>query len=220
MRIVKARWLDSSRGRVVELLRAGAQTAEDIASSLGLTPSAVRAQLTAMERDGVARRAGQRPGVTRPSQVFELTPEIEQFLSSAYVPLLTDLVEAMAEALPAPRMETLLRDTGRRLAETLCAGTRPTGDLAARVAAASELLNSKLGAMTTVESDRAHVIRSVGCPLASLTSAHPVVCKAMESLIGEIVGARAHERCAREGRLQCRFEIRSAARRRQRSPKG
>jgi predicted ArsR family transcriptional regulator len=87
--MLKKQLLDSSRGRIVTVLRAGALTADDIASKVGITRSAIRAQLTGMERDGLVRRAGQRSGTTRPSNVFELTPEVEQLLSSAYIPLLT-----------------------------------------------------------------------------------------------------------------------------------
>src|SRR5687768_3450113 len=76
--MLKKQILDSSRGRIVTLLRRGASTADDIAATLRVTQSAIRAQLTGMERDGVVRRAGQRPGTTRPSHVYELTPEVEQ----------------------------------------------------------------------------------------------------------------------------------------------
>ena len=78
--MLKKQLLDSSRGRIVTLLRTGGFTADEIASKLALTRSAIRAQITGMERDGVVRRVGQRPGTTRPSHVFELTPEVEQLL--------------------------------------------------------------------------------------------------------------------------------------------
>jgi predicted ArsR family transcriptional regulator len=91
--MLRKQLLDTSRGRIVTLLQAGELTAEDIATKLGLTRSAVRIQITAMERDGVVRKVGKRPGTTRPSHLFELTPEVEQFLSKAYVPVLTHLVE-------------------------------------------------------------------------------------------------------------------------------
>jgi predicted ArsR family transcriptional regulator len=81
--MLKKQLLDSSRGRIVTLLRGGGLTADDIASKLRLTRNAIRAQITGMERDGVVRRAGQRPGTTRLSHVFELTPEVEQLLSRA-----------------------------------------------------------------------------------------------------------------------------------------
>src|SRR5918995_605321 len=119
MPFLKKQLLDSSRGRIVTLLRGGALTADDIAAKLGLTRSAVRAQITGMERDGVVRRAGQRSGATRPSHMFELTPEVEQLLSSAYVPLLPQLVDVFAEKLPPQQLETMLRQAGKRLADEL-----------------------------------------------------------------------------------------------------
>ena len=117
--MLKKQLLDSSRGRIVRRLRRGALTADDIASELRVTRSAIRAQITGMERDGVVRRAGQRPGTTRPSHVFELTPEVEQLLSNAYVPLLTQLVDVFAAGLPAAQLETMLRQAGKKLADEL-----------------------------------------------------------------------------------------------------
>src|SRR5918995_1760462 len=114
--MLRKQLLDTTRGRVVRILQGGGSTVDDIAAKLGLTANAVRAQITGMERDGVVQRVGQRPGTTRPSQVFELTPEVEQLLSSAYVPLLTSLIDAFADGLPTNQVETILRRAGQRLA--------------------------------------------------------------------------------------------------------
>ena len=94
--------LATSRGRIVALLRRGGLTVDDAAHELGLTANAVRMQMTGMERDGIVRRVGRRPGTTRPSQIFELTPEVEQLLSRAYLPLLGQLVSVVTRKLPAP----------------------------------------------------------------------------------------------------------------------
>jgi DeoR family transcriptional regulator, suf operon transcriptional repressor len=206
--ILRQQLLDTSRGRIVSLLRTGGRTVEDIATQLGLTRSAVRLQLAAIERDGVVRRAGKRPGTTRPSHVFELTPAVEQLLSKAYVPLLTTLVDVFAEALPAQQVETLLRKTGRELARELSQKT-VSGGLQSRVATASKLMNEHLGALTRVASNGAIVIRGAGCPLAALTGKHRGVCLAMESLVTEIVGVPVRECCNRDGRPRCCFEVAS-----------
>ena len=71
--MLRQQFLDTSRGRIVTLLRMGGLTADDIAARLELTRSAVRFQLVAMERDGVVGRVGKKPGTTRPSYVYELT---------------------------------------------------------------------------------------------------------------------------------------------------
>jgi len=207
--MLRKQLLDTTRGRIVTLLQAEALTADDIASKLGLTRSAVRVHLTAMERDGVVARAGKRAGTTRPSNVYELTPEVEQLLSKAYVPLLTHLVGVFADDLSADQVDAILRRAGKSLADELSAGTRVAGPLDARVAAASQMLNEHLGAMTRVEKNGGYVIRGVGCPLAALTGKHPGVCRAIESLVAEIVGTPVHECCDRSDRPRCCFEIAS-----------
>jgi predicted ArsR family transcriptional regulator len=148
-----------------------------------------------------------RPGTTRPSHVFELTPDVEQLLSKAYIPLLTQLVDAFCEALPAHQMAALLRRTGKGLAHDLAQGKRLAGSLRSRVAMASQMMNQHLGALTHVETNGRYVIRGIGCPLAALTGKHPGVCLAMESFVTDIIRAPARECCERTGRPKCCFEI-------------
>jgi predicted ArsR family transcriptional regulator len=193
---------DTSRGRIVTLLQRGSTTVDALASELRLTPSAVRSQLTAMERDGVVQRSGTRPGTTRPSRVFELTPEVEQLLS-----LLTHVVDVFTERLSAREVEVLLRKVGRALAKQLTAGTRPVGDMRSRLIAASELLNAELGAVTHVEKNGSYVIQGAGCPLSALTGKHPAVCVAMETLVKEVTGVPVRECCDRSGRPRCCFQV-------------
>jgi predicted ArsR family transcriptional regulator len=212
--MLRQQLLDTSRGRIVTLLRESGLTADDIATKLDLTRSAVRIQISAMERDGVVRKVGKRPGTTRPSHIYELTPEVEQLLSKAYIPLLTHLVGVFAEALPAQQVETLLRTTGKGLAHDLSGGRRAGGSLKSRVAAASDLMNEHLGALTHVEGNGGITIRGAGCPLAALTGKHRGVCLAMESLVTEIVGVSVRECCDRDDRPRCCFEIDTGHRRR------
>ena len=204
--MLRKQLLDTSRGRIVTLLQAGELTSEDIATKLGLTRSAIRIQITAMERDGVVRKVGKRPGTTRPSHLFELTPEVEQFLSKAYVPVLTHLVDVFAESLPAQQVETLLRRTGTALANEISRG-KVSGGLKQRVGKASELMNEHLGALTHVEGNGGISIRGAGCPLSALTGKHPGVCLAIETFVSEIVGVPVRECCDRENRPRCCFEI-------------
>jgi predicted ArsR family transcriptional regulator len=196
--------LDTTRGRIVSLLQREGSTAHELATSLGITPTAIRAQLTAMERDGLVERAGRRSGATRPASVFELTAAAAQLLSRAYVPFLTELVAVFSAELPSARLDGLMRAAGRKLAAEM---PRPSGRLEARVASASALLNEQLGAVTRVESNGSFVIRGALCPLAAVTGKHPAVCLAIESLVAEIVGAPVKECCDRSGRPACCFEI-------------
>jgi predicted ArsR family transcriptional regulator len=141
--------------------------------------------------------------------VFDLTPEVEQLISSAYIPLLSHLVHVFADGLPPRQVKAMLRQAGQRLADELLRKKRPAGSLGSRVATASEVMNEELGALTHIEENGGFVIRGVGCPLAALSGKHPGVCLAMESFVAEIVGVPVRECCDRSQRPQCCFQIRS-----------
>jgi predicted ArsR family transcriptional regulator len=204
--MLRKQLLDTSRGRLVSLLQQGGLTADDLASKLGVTTNAVREHLAGMERDGVVERTGQRRGTTRPSQVYELTADVEQLLSQAYIPFLTELVQVFTMGLPAERVDGLMRQVGEGLAEKLAPRKRPV-DLRGRVTLASRLINEHLGAVTRVEENGSYVIRGAGCPLAALTGKHPSVCLAIESLVATVVRSPVHECCDRTGRPRCCIEI-------------
>ena len=210
--LLRRRLLDSTRGRIVEVLESGSSTADDLASRLGVSRSAIRVQLTAMERDGVVVRTGTRAGNTRPSNVFELTPESRQFLSKAYLPLLGELVSELETSLAPEQFQSLLRRAGKRLAHSLTGGKRPAGDLRSRVQKASDLMNDHLGARTRVESNGVYAIVGSACPLAALTGTHPAVCLGVASWLSEVIGVPVQECCDRSGQPRCRFEIRKRRR--------
>jgi predicted ArsR family transcriptional regulator len=105
-------------------------------------------------------------------------------------------------------MRKVLRETGRRLA--VGAGGTASGDLATRARAAAAVLTA-LGGAVDVEQRRGSVtLRGSACPLATAVRRNPVVCAAVESLVGEVSGADATECCNREDRPRCCFELRSA----------
>jgi predicted ArsR family transcriptional regulator len=207
-RMLRRQFLQTSRGRIAEILQRGPATVDQLAAALRLTPNAVRAQLIVMERDGLIRRAGTVPGATRPSHTFELTPELEQFLSRAYLPLLTHLVRTFSRGLRPDRLNALMRQTGQNLAGDVTGGKPFPGDLQLRVKKANEFLKIELGAVTQVRRQNGgFVIQGHGCPLAAITDKEPAVCMAVESLLQELIGAPVHECCNRTGRPRCCFEI-------------
>jgi predicted ArsR family transcriptional regulator len=199
-------FFETSRGRIVAMLREGAFTIDELAAKLGLTANAVRAQVAPMERDGLVQRVGAR-GTTRPASVYALTPDAQKLLSRAYIPFLTQLVHVFSAALPESEVERLMRTAGRALADELWSGADSSKDLRERVDAASELLNRELGALTRVEETDSYRIRGAGCPLAAITGKHPAVCLAIEGLVTDVVGAPAHECCDRDGPPRCCFQI-------------
>ena len=65
------RFMESTRGQIVSLLRRSARTVEELAGALGLTNNAIRNHLATLERDGIVRQEGIRrgPGAGKPATV-------------------------------------------------------------------------------------------------------------------------------------------------------
>jgi predicted ArsR family transcriptional regulator len=195
----------NTRGRIIGLLRRSPQTVEELATALGVTDNAVRAQLASLERDGMVRQHGLRRGSGKPSFSYALKSEFEPLLSKAYIPMLVRLVRGIGERLPAQQVTELLNEVGRAWAGEL---PQVSGDIKSKVVAASNLLN-ELGGVTEIEQgNRCLMIRGYSCPLALAVRENPGVCVAVQALLSRYIGEHVIEHCDREGeRVHCRFEV-------------
>jgi predicted ArsR family transcriptional regulator len=195
---------EGTRGQIIDLLRRSPATATEIAARLELTYNAVRSHLNALHRDGLVQTGGMQRGGTRPAVLYELAPGVDEALSRAYIPFTTQVLRELGERLSRSELDELMRSVGRRLASQWA---RPQGSLPQRVEAASALLQ-RLGAPNEIEAgDGTLTIRGFGCLLASAVGEQPAVCRAMESLLEELVGAPVTECCERGDRPRCCFAV-------------
>ena len=201
------RFFSSTRGRILGLLRRHERTVEELAAELGVSDNAVRPHLMALERDRLIHQRGVRSTGGKPATVYQVMPEAERLFTRAYVPVLTELVGVLAEQMKPVAMERLLREVGRRLAATRGPST---GDLRTRVEAAAEIL-TELGGVVDVEEDGGRLtLRGFSCPLADAVRAYPGTCRAVETLVAEVVGESVREHCDRADRPRCCFELLAA----------
>ena len=196
--------LRGTREQIVSLLRRSPLTANEIAARLGLTHNAVRNHLSALQREGLVHQGSLQRSASRPAVVYELVPGAEAVFSRAYVPFVAQLVRVLQERLPEGELDDVMHTVGRRLGAEW---PRRRGDLSERVDAASAFLE-ELGAINDVEqTDGGFVIRGHGCLLSEAVHGRPEVCRAIESLLTELVEAPVRECCERGDRPRCCFEI-------------
>jgi predicted ArsR family transcriptional regulator len=201
------KFFESTRGRMVTLLRRGGLTVDELARELSLTNNGVRAHLATLERDGIVRQRGsvrRASGGGKPAYVYELTPEAEELFPKAYEPSLRRLLDVLSERLGSEESEALLRSVGCRLAEEHSVRAK---DARARLESAVGVLNELGGLAELEERDGALVIRGHSCPLAAVTPEHPEVCRMAETLITELAGVPVYEHCDRSERPRCCFEV-------------
>ena len=201
------RFFESTRGRIVSLLRGETLTVNELTEKLQLTDNAVRAHLVTLERDGLIKQSGVRRGFRKPHFAYKLTHDAEALFPKAYDLLLNALINVLKDRLDPKAIAEVLREVGRSLA----AGQASLkGSLESRARAAVKALEG-LGGSARIEKEETKLIISSGsCPLAAAVSEHPEVCQLAEALMTEIVGVAVQEHCDRDGPPQCRFEIKKA----------
>ena len=200
------RFFESTRGRLVTLLRGTTKTVNELAAELALTDNAVRAHLLSLERDGLIKQSGLQRGTRKPHFAYELTAEADNLFPKAYDALLTQLITALKGRLSPATLEQVLRDVGRSLAGAQTSN-RKKGNLESRVSLGVAALEDIGGAARIEKEKGKFFIRSEGCPLAAAVAEHPEVCRLAETMLSEIIGGEVRERCDRDGAPRCRFEV-------------
>jgi predicted ArsR family transcriptional regulator len=195
----------STRGRIVGLLRRGLKTVQELAGELQVSSGAVRVQLANLERDGIVRLGPTQRGHRKPFQTYELTEEAETAMSRAYPPVLVALVSLLERRLPIAELEELLCQVGRGLATRH--GEVAVGSVTERTHNAATKLNSLGGNAQVEELEDRLVIRTSVCPLRALTAQHRAACEIATCMLTELIGAPVNHVCDYDGTPKCRFVV-------------
>ena len=199
-----------TRDRIVRHLMKHQSTIESLATRLGVTENAVRAQIALLQRDGIVEIQGEVKGTRRPAAVYGIRPGAEIHFSRAYPIFLSQLTHVLAHKLSQKEFKTVMRELGQRLASSV---PRPSGDPRDRIAGALKFLKM-LGSVTEVTEGKGKIIiSSYGCPIAEAVNADVRSCIAMEALLQDLTGLPVAERCDHGEHPSCRFEIKMPAKR-------
>ena len=198
------RLLESTRGRVIQILRRGESTVNELAAALSLTDNAVRAHLTSLERDGLIWQSGKRPGIRKPEVIFALTDQAELLFPKAYHTLLSLLLDELTEQLPVEVIEELLRKVGRRLASI---SKMPNSNIEQRLEQALDVMKHLGGLAEIQKEENRYLICGFSCPLSSVVKKHPQICQLAEALLSEVIEAPVKNVCDRGKNPKCVFEV-------------
>lgn len=201
------RLLASTRGQIISLLRTGPRIVNELAEALGLTDNAIRSHLATLQRDGLVVESGIQRGLRKPHALYALSAEAESLFPKRYGTLLNELLTVLEKNLAPKAFDKFVREVGRRLAavhapSVLKMNRKQRLDLAVEAM-------GELGGLARIEKRQGQLfVRGYGCPLAALVKDHPRACHLIETLLSELLGVPVQERCQREGKPQCLFEIR------------
>lgn len=198
------RFLGTTRGRIVVLLRRASRTVDELAQALDLTDNGVRSHLATLERDGLVRQQGLRRGAGKPAYTYGLTPDADTLFPKAYDAVLDRLLDVLGEQLVPEQLGQVLEEVGRRLAVGRAA---PPGDLRSRVEWGAALLRDMGGLPEVEEHEGSFRIRGYSCPLGAVVPRHPESCRLAEALLSAVIGVPVREQCDRSSPPCCCFEV-------------
>jgi predicted ArsR family transcriptional regulator len=199
------RFFNTTRGKIVILLRHDMRTVSDLAKATNLTDNAVRAHLATLESDALVRRSGEQRGFRKPHYSYELTPAAEELFPKSYGPLLNRILTALKQRFGSQQVTAVLRNVGRAVATSRnVPANEPFNERLERVVK----VFAEFGGRARIErSDGTVLIRGTTCPLAAITGDHTEVCQMVQTIIAGIAGVPVRQKCKRQPVPKCCFEL-------------
>lgn len=171
------------------LISGGPTTASSLASSLGLSPAAVRRHLDAMEAEGLITTRDQRVhnptgtrGRGRPAREYILTDAGRDAGPQAYDDLASEVLAFLADHAGTDAVEAFARTRAERQAERY-AGARTPDELAAALTADGFAAGTRPAPGGTV-------ICQHRCPVEHVAAHHPALCEAETAMLADVLGRR------------------------------
>lgn len=202
----------ATRQNILQLLRRNGQmTALELSEALGIGAVGIRQHLALLERDGLVCISGLRRNVGRPSHLYMLTNEAEQFFPKQYDRIALEIIDYLAETGGAEAVNRAFearRVALRRALEPRLAG-KPRAE---QVAALAQILCDE-GYMSEYEQcdDGSFTLTEHNCPIDCIARQYGQVCAQELALYQDLLGVSVtRETTIAQGALCCRYRISAA----------
>ncbi len=175
---------------------------------LGVTTTAVRQQLNALQASGYLHRREERSGVGRPHYIYVATDAARELFACRCDVLALTMLQEMYGMVGAEQMGSLLQRVALRLADRYAESVTATG-LQHRVEELAGALGGQ-GVLTDVSAldDNTIALKLYNCPYHDLAFAHREVCEMDQQMMEQVLGTDvALDDCIMDGDGSCSFVI-------------
>lgn len=197
------------RSILVSLKTRGEARAEEVATDVEVTPSAVRQHLTALMRDGLVGCRESRQGPGRPKHHYHLTPRADDLFPRAYPQLANELLAYVGEDDADLLERVFARRRDRRVSD---ARARLEGkDLEAKVAELTAILDEDgYLADWAAGVDGSYRIIEHNCAILAIASRYGQPCANELEFIRAVLPEAEVERVShiQAGQRQCAYAVR------------
>ena len=190
------------------LQRNPSATIKDLETLLGVTTTAVRQHLNALQASGYLDRREERSGVGRPHYIYVATDAARQLFACRCDVLALTMLQEMYGMVGAEQMGALLKRVGERLADRYAESVTASG-LQHRVEEmAGELARQGVLTDVSVIDDNAIALKMYNCPYHDLAFTHREICEMDQQMMEQVLGTDVIlDDCIMDGQASCSFVI-------------
>ncbi|NJN81273.1 MAG: MarR family transcriptional regulator [Caldilineaceae bacterium] len=200
---------ESPTWKVLEYLqRNKAATIKELEEHLGVTTTAVRQHLIALQSDGYVERRRVHSGVGRPHHAYFVAEKAHELFACHCDDLALTLLEEVFALEGSERAGLLLERVGGRLANRYADSVRSVA-LHARVEELADVLHRR-GVLTDVVADEENtfILKTYNCPYHELAQEHREVCEMDEKMMRQVLGSDVSlSACMMDGHAGCSFVV-------------
>jgi DeoR family suf operon transcriptional repressor len=195
-------------GKVLKAIQLrGRASIKDVASDLGVTPSAVRLHVAQLQARGAIRTDKVREGVGRPYYVYSATPEAHNLFYRDYGELTRFLLEEVGELEGPDALQRVLRRVSDRLAASYRHQIEGR-ELIDRVTAWAELLDKRGIVVEIQKTNEGYVLKEYGCPYHNVAVENRAVCEMERQVMARLLESGVKlTQCVLDGYRGCKFAI-------------
>ncbi len=200
---------ESPAWKILEYLqRNGSGAIKALEQHLGVTTTAVRQQLQALQAEGYVERKSVHAGVGRPYHEYSMTSKAQELFSRHSEELALTLLDEVFELEGKETTVRLLGRVSRRLAAQYAEDVA-AGVLTERVAELIQAMAERgVLADMIVEQEDVIVLETYNCPYHELAQEHRDICSMDEQLLREVLGSDVTlSECMMDGHHRCSFTI-------------
>ncbi len=201
--------MQDTKQRILTLLKMnGGLTTGDLSEMLGISATAVRRHLNALESRGLITHRAEQRGMGRPSFIYELTANASSVFPQSYISFATAVLEDLIELDGTSKLDELFNRRQEKRRQQYLARIEGQ-NLSERVASLARLLEGE-GRMTTWEQlgENRFILREHNCPILRIAERFEQPCRCEVSLFREVLQADV-KRVGHipEGDIACVYEI-------------
>ncbi len=204
--------LSGAKRRIIERLkRADTATAPELAAEFGLTDTAIRQHLEALESaELVERSSGPSSGRGRPPTHWRLAPSASSLFADRHADLTVELIASIRSALGEEALDRVVRTRAERQLATYTAALAGSNSISDKVQRLAKLRSAEGYLAEAIESDDSMALVEHHCPIQGAADSCAGLCSAELDLFQKALGpdvAVAREQHLLDGGQRCAYRV-------------